>query len=247
MDSAQITQIRLPHGRVIALVDWSDMPLFSTVDLGAGFTDQTIQAFNYIVSDQVSSSQNIAPRRAATDRDTNISSPGTLAATEEMLVYNVKVEPYLYWADETAGIVDATSASVAAHGVGFPIMEANLLAYLHARLLLQLEISQKLYANASLGYFNEGFGVFPTGIVAGAVPVAGSAGRSFGTQGFPSADAPRSFTIPVHIGGQENYRVRLENSTGDTVPFIDLNGVAQAERLVSLRIYLEGLYKRPVS
>ena len=120
MDSAQITQIRLPNGRVIALVDWSDMPLFSTVDLGAGFTDQVIQAFNYIVSDQVSSSQNITTRRTATDRDTNISSPGTLAATEEMLVYNVKVEPYLYIADaDEAGQVDATSARVTG-GVGTP-------------------------------------------------------------------------------------------------------------------------------
>jgi len=242
MDSAQITQIRLPNGRVIALVDWSDMPLFSTVDLAPGFTDQTIQAFNYIVSDQVSSSQNVTVRRTATDRDTNASSPGTLAATEEMLVYNVKVEPYLFISEGA----DATTATPLG-GVGFPLMEANLLSYFHSRLLLQLEVSQKLYANASLGYFNQGFGAFPSGIVAGAVPVAGSPGRSFGLQGFPSADSPRSFTIPVHIGGQENYRLNLVNSTGDAVEFFNLAGVATSDRIVSLRFYLEGLYKRPVS
>lgn len=243
MDSAQITQIRLPNGRVIALVDWSDMPLFSTVDLAPNFTDQVIQAFNYIVSDQVSSSQNITVRRTATDKDTNISSPGTLAATEEMLVYNIKVEPYLFLCDTEVGF-DANNATPLG-GVGFPVMEANLLSYLHSRLLLQLEVSQKLYANASLGYFNQGFGVFPTGIAGSVAVPAGQ--RSFGIQGFPSADAPRSFTVPVHIGGQENYRINLENSLGSAVEFFDLAGVATPSRLVSLRIYLEGLYKRPVS
>lgn len=244
MDSAQITQVRLPNGRVIALVDWSDMPLFSTVDLLNGFTDQTIQAFNYIVSDQVSSSQNITVRRTATDKDTNISSPGTLAATEEMLVYNVKVEPYQYVVSGSDASTVGSAASIATPGG--PVMEGALLSFLQSRLLLQLEISQKLYANAGLGYFNQGFGAFTTAFAPGA---ALASPRSLSNQGIPSADAPRSFTIPVHIGGQENYRMNLVNSTGDAVPFINFSGAAAATgtSLVSLRIYLEGLYKRPVS
>ena len=244
MDSAQITQIRLPNGRVIALVDWSDMPLFSTVDLLNGFTDQTIQAFNYIVSDQVSSSQNVTVRRTATDKDTNISSPGTLAATEEMLVYNIKVEPYQYVVVGGDATTVGTAASVAT--TGGPIMEGALLSFLQSRLLLQLEISQKLYANAGLGYFNQGFGAFTTAI---AGTVAAGVQRSLSNQGVPTADAPRSFTIPVHIGGQENYRLNLVNSLGSAVPFISLAGTAAGAgtSLVSLRFYLEGLYKRPVS
>lgn len=243
MDSAQITQIRLPNGRVIALVDWSDMPLFSTVDLLNGFTDQTIQAFNYIVSDQVSSSQNVNIRRTATDKDTNISSPGTLAATEEMLVYNIKVEPYQYIvaAGDASTVGEASSIAT----TGGPIMEGALLSFLQSRLLLQLEVSQKLYANAGLGYFNQGFGAFTTAVAGPAAAVT----RSLSNQGVPTADAPRSFTIPVHIGGQENYRLNLVNSLGSAVPFIDFDGAAAAEgtSLVSLRFYLEGLYKRPVS
>lgn len=244
MDSAQITQIRLPNGRVIALVDWSDMPLFSTVDLLNGFTDQTIQAFNYIVSDQVSSSQNISVRRTATDKDTNISSPGTLAATEEMLVYNIKVEPYQYIVSGSDATTVGAASSIA--GVGGNIMEGALLSFLQSRLLLQLEVSQKLYANAGLGYYNQGFGAFTTAI---AGTVAAGVQRSLSNQGVPTADAPRSFTIPVHIGGQENYRLNLVNSLGSAVPFISLAGTpaATGTSLVSLRFYLEGLYKRPVS
>lgn len=254
-ESAQITQVRLPSGKTIALVDWTDKPLYSTVDLLSGFNDQVIQAFNYIVSDQVSASQNFSVRRTATDRDTNITSPGTLAATEELLVYNIKVEPSQFIIAEDESNSDATKI---VPGAGGPIIEAQLLSWLHYRLQLQLEVSQKLYADAGLGYYNQGFGTYfmgTTGTADGQAPQ-----RTYGAQGFMSADAPRSFTVPVHIGGEENYRINLVNAgmgsslsgggidlTAGQVPFLDLAGEEIEGAVVQLRIYLEGLYKRPVS
>ena len=236
--SAQITQIRLPSGKVIALVDWSDLPIFSTVDLCDGFSDQTIQAFNYVVSDQVSSSQNVTVRRTATERDTNATAPGRLAATEEMLVYNIKVEPFAFVLTTPT---DATTLSEA--GLGLPHITVPILDTLHFHLLLQLEVTQKLFANAGFGYYNQGFGVVPT--------VGNEDGYAAANQGAASAEAPRSFTIPVHIGGQENYAVLLQNPTGEVVRFraFDATGTAPTlgSRLVMARIYLEGLYKRPVS
>ena len=68
LGQSQITQVRLPDGRNVAIVDWTDKPLFSTIDLLSGYTDQEIECFTYQVSDNVSSSSNITTRRVATDR-----------------------------------------------------------------------------------------------------------------------------------------------------------------------------------
>lgn len=252
LGQSQITQVRLPDGRNVAIVDWTDKPLFSTIDLLSGYTDQEIEAFTYQVSDNVSSSSNITTRRVATERDTNVATPGGMASTEEILIYNIKVEPFELLAAETdpeppgvpTVIPDATQFDVNAPGL--PVPQPQTLAGLNLQSLLRLEISQKIYAEAGVAYFNTGFGPFITGArnVAGAV--AGE-NLAFANLGLPSAEAPRSFSIPHHIGGQEKYRVVLANPTGLTVNFRDSAGEVADRTALSLRILLEGLYKRPVS
>ena len=235
---AQITQVRMPNGQTISIVDWTDKPLFSRMDLLSGYTDQNIECFTYTVSDNVSSSSNVTTRRIATEADTNVVTPGGMASTEEILIYNIKVEPYQLLAGEPAG--DAAAWTV--NGPGLPIPAPEPLAILGARTLLRLEISQKIYAEAGLTYFNTGFGVF-TG---GGRGLAGANG-AYANLGLPSAEAPRSFSIPHHIGGQEKFRVVLTNPTGDGITFTDPDGVNDPTIAISLRILLEGLYKRPVS
>ena len=94
MSINQITKIRLPSGQEVALTDWSDRPLFSTVDFLSGFTDEELRAFTYSSSENVTQSGNFAAaaRRVATLRDTNVSQSSEMAATEEYLVYQIKVE-----------------------------------------------------------------------------------------------------------------------------------------------------------
>ncbi len=252
---SQITQIRLPSGKLVSIVDWTDRPLFSTMDLLSGFTDVEIDAFTYIVSDQVASSQNITTRRVASERDTNISTPGGMASTEEMLIYNIKVEPNQFLADTgTPGDASLWTMGGAANQ-GSPIPESQNLSILGWFSLLRLEISQKIYAEAGLNYFQTGFGPYTASAVAGATPIAASAGKLLGSMGFPSAEAVRSFVIPHHIGGPETYRVTLTVPNGTFGA--DGNGVhfrtfatpaaSATTTVLSLRLLLEGLYKRPVS
>ena len=246
LGQSQITQVRLPDGRNVAIVDWTDKPLFSTIDLLSGYTDQEIECFTYQVSDNVSSSSHITTRRVATERDTNVATPGGMASTEEILIYNIKVEPFELLAAEDGGdvIPDATQFDVNAPGL--PVPQPQTLAVLNQFTLLRLEISQKIYAEAGVAYFNTGFGPF----IAGARNIAGAvAGENlaFANLGLPSAEAPRSFSIPHHIGGQEKYRVVLANPTGLTVNFRDSAGEVADRTALSLRVLLEGLYKRPVS
>lgn len=241
LGQSQITQVRLPDGRTVAIVDWTDKPLFSTIDLLSGYSDQEIECFTYQVSDNVSSSSNITTRRVATERDTNVATPGGMASTEEILIYNIKVEPFELLADETTDATEFTTASP-----GLPVPQPQTLAILNRFSLLRLEISQKIYAEAGVAYFNTGFGPFIAGSRGGAAPAAGSP-IAFANFGLPSAEAPRSFSIPHHIGGQEKYRVVLANPTGETVTFADSSGSPDATVALTVRVLLEGLYKRPVS
>lgn len=241
-----ITQVKLANGKIVDMVDWSDQPLFSSIDLQTGFTTQEMSLFQYVTGDSV---PGFAPvqvtTRTATDNETNIATPGAMASTEEMLVYAIKPEIYAYLLTESGDfgtrIYDASEVGASM----FPVPNAQAIAVLQQQLLLQLEISQKVFAQAGLGYFNTGFGVFGAGIVTS---------TPFGNNGVPSQEAVRSFVIPHHIGSQEKYRVQLVNSSntnGGAVAFgymfggdaIVLNPLAS----ITMRVTLDGLYKRPVA
>lgn len=240
----QITTMRLPDGSEVAFVDWSDTPLFSTADLLAGFTDTEVDLFQYVSGEPVASTNNITVRRTSSDRDTNVSTPGSMASTEELLVYAIKPEIFEFSTDGELP-TDANTATPSSPNQPSPTRKR--LAILQSNLLVTLEVSQKFTHRAGLGYYNAGFGPSATTTFAGAAlasPITAA------TQGFPTQEAVRSLVVPVHIGGQEKYRLRLENVTGAAV-LSGLNealpAVNEANTIHQIRVYLDGLYKRPVS
>lgn len=238
-----ITTMRLPDGKEVAFVDWSDRPLYSTCDILNGASDERIPLFNYIVGDAVSGTQNIVTKRTASDRDTNISSPGAMASTEELLIYAIKPEVMALAVEEDEGepVPDAETATE--RYPYDPIPAPQQLAYFQRMMLLELRVSQKTMQQVPFGYLNPGFGVLALGIGA--------------TQGVPSQEAVRSLSIPIHIGGQEKYEVALVNPSGaDLIIGLSTNVPAgkppeppatQLNRLFQVRVLLDGLYKRPVS
>jgi hypothetical protein len=242
----QITTMRLPDGSEVAFVDWQDKPLFSTVDLLSGFNDSDIDAFTYVPGDTVPSTQNGIAPRTASERDTNVSTPGSMASTEELLVYAIK--PYYHELRTADGTPTEFTSAAFAQG-GQPIPATGRLATLHFWLVLRLIVSQKAEQEAPLGYFNTGFGVF-----SGAMQdrVAATSLDNRGSAGIPTQEAVRSYVIPTHIGGQEKYRVTLANDAGPAggVDF----GVSEAtppvvddQIVMQVGILLDGLYKRPVT
>ena len=238
----QITTMRLPDGAEVAFVDWSDKPLWSSVDLLSGFTDTEVNAFTYVVGDEVPATVNATVRRIASDRDTNVSTPGSMASTEEMLVYAIKPE---YNESRTADGNPTELDVLTYQQQGQPIPRSNRLAILQDQLILQLEVSQKIEHSAPLGYYNTGFGVLTSMQSTNATALS-----SRGTAGLPSQEAVRSLGIPVHIGGQEKYRVALVNAAAAAVPSGQNEAtppVNDAQIVHTVRVYLDGLYKRPVS
>jgi len=232
----QMTTLRLPDGQEVAFVDWNDKPLYSTADLRSGYTDETVEFFTYVPGDQVSATSNVSIRRTADESDTNLSTPGAMSSTEEMLVYAIRPEIFERQSDGgIAGGGDATTLALAE--AGQPQPASQRLAAMHGQLMLSLRVSQKIMHRAGFGYWNGGNGVYNA--------IAGRA-----TQGLPSQEAVRSLSVPIHIGGQEKYRVTVENPSGQAV----LLGISNATPPVenpdiyeTVRINLDGLYKRPVA
>jgi len=253
-----ITQVRLINGQVIDLVDWTDLPLFSSADMQTGFTTQEISLFQYVEGDQVPGfGPGPTTSRTATENDTNIATPGSMASTEEMLVYAIKPEFYLY---KTLELNNFNTRSYTENPsipdtVSLPMMHAIGLEILNQQLKLQLIISQKEFTDAGIGYFNKGFGVQSFSLTG----QAGSGGTGPGNNGLPSQEAVRSFVIPHHIGSQEKYRVNLVNAStieDGQVQFGQImsqdadpagSNTILPDLMTTTRINLEGLYKRPTA
>jgi len=244
LSQAQITEIRMPDGRVISLVDWTDRPLYSTLDIEDGANDPLYTLFGYLSGDPVQSSSNITNRRTSTDRDTNIEQPGGLASTEELLIYSVKPEffqlcdhghgsPLTYGDSDDWDIFGGIPPFL-------PLVESQNLKLLQRLLLLRLRVSKKYYMEAGLGYYNTGFGVDSTG-------ASGSTNHLVGNNGSPGAYAARPVVIPVHVGGQEKYAVEIVNPSGTVIDFADSTGADYDtdHPVITCRVYLDGLYKRP--
>ena len=231
-----ITKVRMADGSEIVIADWSDMPLYSTVDMASGFTDQVLRAFSYSDGDNVVATNNIATPRVATRLDTNIANAAEMDATEEMLVYAISIESFQYPAEGESPSFSQGSP-IGAGLFGLPFLNAGVLAILQSRIIVSLEVSLKDFAMGGYGFFPAGFG---PNIASGGPAV------SIASNGLPSFSSVYTQEIPVHIGGTEKYSLNFENPTGDTVVFPGLDG-EEADTYVSSRAYLRGLRKRPTA
>lgn len=244
-----IVQVKMPTGQIVDIVNWSDKPVFSAADLQSGFVTEEVDFFQYVAGREVTGygAPGGAPpvRRTATDADTNMQAPGEMTTQEELLVYAIKPEFFMF---TTPTINDFSSRSLLEDGeddtspCGFPTITPQGLAILQQQLILRLKISEKIYAEAGLGYFNTGFGVYSFNMLSGA------------TAGYPGQDAVRAYTLPHHIGAQEKFRGQLINPGGNACDFGVVDSAdSECERtlrndvMVTIRLNLDGLYKRPTA
>lgn len=241
----QITRMRLADGTEVAFVDWADQPLWSKAYMLEGFTDDEVDLFTYVRSQDVFRTANCTAGPTANEGDTNIAQPGQFADTEEMLIYAVKVD-YFFARTTDAAPTDVSTLELTVTGMPVPTMPQ--LKLLGDSLTLRLWVSDKVQFEAPLAYFNTGYGPMGQGMY---TPAAGATTqRSYASAGLPSQDAVRSLAMPVYIGGTETWRVALHNFTGGAVNFaIDEAAVPAFDTQGVCRVtgVADGLYKRPVS
>lgn len=225
----QITKVRLANGDEVAIVDWSWHPQYSTLDTLSGWSDTERRLFTYTEGDPIATTSNQTVIETATLKHTNITSAAEMDALEEMLVYAMCVETYQLVEGDGA-LTDAAA--------GEPIPFPNNLARLQYQTILELEVSQKDFFRAGLGWFPPGFGVMTSGSDA-------NNPRIYGQNALASREAIDMAPVPVHIGGTEKYAVILHNPDGATITYRDEGGNATATAVLRLRCNLYGLHKRP--
>lgn len=241
----QIVKIRYADGSEVALVDWTDRPLYSTIEILSGTTAQEMNFFQYTVGDSVPAFAPVAVagQRAATEADTNLAAPGSQASTEEFLCYAIRPEVFMLEITDVEAPDFSAPANFNCGNVLGPLPSIMMLGVMNLFLMLQLEISKKLYSQAGFGYFNFGAGVL--------AQVGATSTLSFGNRGWPGQEAVRSFAIPAHLGGQEKFRVFLSNPSGTPLQLGlgDITGeTCENDSLFArVRVYLDGLSKRPTS
>lgn len=227
----QITKVRLADGREVGIVDWSWRPIFSTIDTLSAWSDEELRAFTYAKGDTVEASTNVTVDTTATLKHTNIDTPAEMPSTEEFLVYSICVECY--------ELVESTeNSTILPTEAGQPAARPSNVALLHESCIVSLEVSQKDYQQASLGWFAAGFGVSGFGS-------DDANDRLYATNGQPSREAVDMFPVPVHIGATEDYALLLQNPDAGAITYRTQDGSADTDLIMRLRLNLHGLHKRP--
>jgi hypothetical protein len=194
----QITQFRMGDGTEVALVDWSAMPHFSTLEVLHGSTVQQMDLFGYVVGNNVPTYAPVAyTPRSADDSDTDMQAPGSMASTEEMLVFAIRPEVFRLKVASASSPDFSNPANISGMTGGQPLPTAPMMAALQMQLILNFEISQKSFHRAGFGLYNFGAGVAAQG--------AAVAVSTFGQNGSPGVYAVQKFDVPVHIGGTEKF------------------------------------------
>jgi hypothetical protein len=238
---AQVRELVLPNGKKYVPSDWTSAePLWSTVEIGVGPFPQ-LNAFSYgIGAPEVPGS--IGPRRS-TICDTNLEGAGSkLPENEELITYNLAIELFkLGTAADVAYFPDADNPDVPLPDM-LRLQQSILVVYQIAAI--------KEYTRQPLSYFPQGMGT-AYNFSGGLTRVSGGlTGTVVATNGSPSPADVRTFASPLYVAGGEAFTVEFTAGPG-SVPGLNLSGPdpvpPQVEGRIRIRVYLDGLRRRPVA
>jgi hypothetical protein len=231
---AQLWKIRLPNGNILTPGDWTSAePLWSVVEVSAG-PFPLLTAFSYSRGGTVPGS--VGPR-SATLRDTNLEGEGNrLPENEELVCYNLGIEVF------KLGPALSVDAFPDADVPGVPLPD---MLRLQRDLLVEFKVSSntKDYTQAPMSYFPAGTGL--CALYSGGrsrVSAGAPTGEVIAWNGGPSRYDMRMFASPCYVAGGETFSVNIRPARGQVM---GLNLAADSR--MQLRIFLDGLRRRPVA
>lgn len=228
---SQVFSIKIGNN-VLSPADWTSTDnLYSTVEIGAG-SQPDLVAFAYGRGGVVPGSPT---QRKADPIDTNLEGEGgRLPENEALLCYAMSIDLFLRSASGT------DDDNVQAPDLGF-----RNVGRLQHDVLIELVIANlKVYAQAPLGYFPAGMGLFST--FASGVGGNLATGYTAGSNGGTSVKAVRRFAAPQFIKGGETFQVRYRFPNGQ-VTGLNFGTPGSPDDRVIARTYLRGYRKRPVA
>jgi hypothetical protein len=230
-----IQALRLPNGEEFQFDEWSHWPRYSTIDVAAASAGNlALKAFGYVVGQRVAATAGVAARQA-TETDTNQITKKRMNHDEAFLAYS--------WTYEIHATSDYNVSQV--NFADQPIFLSENLRRLQRDQVISLVVGaqiQKPMARCPLAWIGQGPGSpgFGTGSA-----VALNVSVSHGTGGRPSPANQRTWMIPIHIESDRVYYVEVRGWRSPGVGATPaLDPVTQDYRM---RIYLDGLHRRPIA
>jgi hypothetical protein len=223
-----IKTIKLPGGETVEIDEWLHYPIFSVIEWAAAQAVD-LRAFGYVVGQRVPQ-QGIAARNA-TESDTNQVTRARMNHDESFVAFSTTYEVF------------GLSAQTA---FGSPPIFAGIVPFLMATNLkrLQRDLICELYIGAGIRkpQFRSPFSWIGQGVGSPAWgtgdAVAANVRPSYGTGGEVTPRNQRRWNLPIFIESDRMMSYRVFSPVGA------ITGLSQHVRL---RIYLDGLKRRPVA
>lgn len=232
---SSLNKVRLPDGTELNISEWLHWPLYSSVDIGATDSIQ-LDAFSYVVGNQVPRSPNAPAARLATRLDTNLVRARKMNQDEALVVFAITWELFGY-----DGTTDPNSPSQPMAAT--PLVDPVDLRTLQRDLLVELKVGaniKKPQVGIPFEYIGQGIGR--------AEYVSGDAASvATGSGGYPTPQNQRVLNLPVYIGGFGE-SAKPGNSMTFFLRVRTPNGASTLPALkqdYAMRWWLDGLKKRP--
>lgn len=237
-----IQKIKLPNGQTFNIEEWLHWPIYSVVEAKAGVS-VNMNAFSYVVGQNVPRTS--LPNRQATYSDTNQVARSRMNHDEAMIVFSMTYE---HWAVESApAALLSPNSQYAVPPLDMealaPVLSGTNLARLRRDLMINLLIGAgitKPMASAPLSYYGQGIGAVAWGsgdALAIATAGATALNLNYATGGVLSPKNQRLWSLPVMIESDRVMKCQVQSPAG----------AIDTDQDWSLKIYLDGLKKRPVA
>jgi len=236
-----IKTIKTPDGEEFNIDEWLHWPLYSVIESAAN-RSLNYRAFSYVVGQTVPGSSTLSTgSRSATESDTNQVNRSRINHDEAYLCFCMTFEHFAIEGSTNSNMVfPVPPQDVAATA---PILWGTNLRRLQRDCMLQLFVGadiKKPMASAPLSYYGQSLGAEAFGAgdaLQVSIGAASALNLNYATAGAVSTDNQRRWNLPVEIPSDTAMHALITTPAGAT-------DVTQDFRL---RIYMDGLKRRPVA
>lgn len=233
-----IKEIRLPDSTVVTIDEWLQWPAFSTFEASKDVA-LDVRIFSYVVGGRIPTSGTVAGGpRGANITDTNWVARSRVNHDEAYIWYSITYE---HFALENSEPYAQNPPDLQATQ---PILRGTNLRTLQKDVMLDLFVGAditKPQASAPLSYYGQGVGASASGTGNSLLISQGAATQlelNYATAGGVSPRNQRQWALPIYVHSDRVAYCKL-TSPGGIMPNLDQD--------YSLRVYLDGLKRRPVA
>lgn len=224
-----IKKVHLPDGSDVVIDEWLHYQQFSTIEFAAA-SQVNLRAFTYVQGQTVPHTAGIAARNA-TESDTNQVAKTRMNHDEAYLCYALTYETFALSDAIIPGEIPTMLAPA-------PAMLSTNLRRLQRDLVLSLVVGANIKKPQSRMPFSRVGQSVGAPAYASSQALTATTAFSYGTGGKLSASNQRRFQLPVFIASDRVFYVEIRSFPG---------AIADLTQDVRMRLYLDGLKRRPVA